>query len=308
MDVLREVYGKRLAELGEVYPDLVVLDADLSKSTRTALFAKRFPQRFFDMGIAEADMVAAATGMALGGLRVVASSFAIFVSGRAWEQVRNSLAHNEAGVTLVATHGGITVGPDGASHQALEDIALMRAVPGMLVAVPGDAVETRLCLEKAIGQRRPGYIRLPRGGAEALPGEVGIDGDSGLPMPRLLAEGADVLLVSTGIMGGACLAAVALLAETGIRAGLLHCPMVKPFPEKTLRGIWEASRPAVISVEEHSVIGGLGDAVALALHGCPAVMQRIGTADVFGESGEADALLEKYGLSAAGIAATVRGF
>ncbi|MBC7106168.1 MAG: transketolase family protein, partial [Firmicutes bacterium] len=289
--------------LGAENPDVVVLDADLSKSTKTEVFARRFPERFFNMGIAEQNMLGTAAGLAAAGKIVFCSSFAIFAAGRAFEQVRNSIAYPALNVKIGASHGGITVGEDGASHQSVEDIALMRAMPNMTVLVPADAVATRVLVRAAADLEGPVYLRLGRmavpvlydGGVRLVPGRA-----------HVWREGRDVTLVATGLMVSVALEAAELLERDGYRAGVLDVHTVKPLDVEALVRAARASG-AVVTLEEHTVIGGLGSAVAEALsEHYPVVVKRIGLPDTFGESGRPQELMEKYGLTARHAAAAAR--
>ncbi|MGQ9532314.1 MAG: transketolase family protein [Desulfotomaculales bacterium] len=299
----REAYGKALAELGAENPDIVVLDADLSKSTKTEIFARRFPERFFNMGIAEQNMLGTAAGLAAAGKIVFCSSFAIFAAGRAFEQVRNSIAYPALNVKIGASHGGITVGEDGASHQSIEDIALMRALPNMTVLVPADAVATRLLVRAAADLEGPVYLRLGRmavpvlydGGASLVPGRA-----------HVWREGRDLTFVATGLMVSVALEAADLLEREGYRAGVMDVHTVKPLDVEALVRAARATG-AVVTLEEHTVIGGLGSAVAETLcEHYPVVMKRIGLPDTFGESGKPQELMEKYGLTARHAVAAAR--
>lgn len=299
----REAYGRALAELGAENPNIVVLDADLSKSTKTDLFAARFPERFFNVGIAEQNLMGTAAGLALAGKIPFASSFAIFATGRAFEQVRNSICHARLNVKIVASHAGITVGEDGASHQAVEDIAIMRALPHMTVIVPADAVQTAQAVRAAASHDGPVYLRL---GRPAVPQIY----DEGYRFTwgraDVLREGGDVAIVACGIMVAKALEAAASLAAEGIEATVINMAMVKPLDVETLV---EAARRtgAVVTAEEHSIVGGLGSAVAEALaENYPVPILRVGLPDVFGESGRPEELLEKYGLTASHLVAAAR--
>ncbi|MDR0434942.1 MAG: transketolase family protein [Gracilibacteraceae bacterium] len=299
----REAYGQELLALGAENPRIVVLDADLSGSTRTNLFARAYPERFFNMGIAEQDMMGFAAGLAAGGLIPFASTFAIFAAGRALEPVRNSIAYPRLNVKIAATHAGLSVGEDGASHQALEDVAWMRAVPNMTVLVPADATETRLATRAAAAAAGPFYLRLGRPAVPAL-----FDSNYRFAVGRMnvLREGRDVAIVANGLMLAPALRAAETLAAEGIAAAVLNGSSVKPLDAETLL-VWAARAGAVVTAEEHSVIGGLGSAVAETLaEGCPVPLARVGVRDSFGESGKPEALLAKYGLTAEAVAAAVR--
>lgn len=299
----REAYGKALAEFGAIYDNLVVVDADLAAATKTGVFKKAFPDRFFDCGIAENNMMCVAVGLALGGMIPFASTFAMFAAGRSYEQVRNSLGYAHTNVKIGATHGGITVGEDGATHQCNEDIALMRTIPGMVVMVPADAVEARLAVEAAIKYDGPCYIRF---GRLAVP--VLFDKDYKFEIGRgvKLADGNDVAIFATGIEVNEALIARELLASEGISASVVNLGTIKPLDEAIV--IAEAQRcGAVVTCEEHTVIGGLGAAVCECLSAtCPTPVMRVGVDDVFGRSGPAKELISLYGLDAKAIVAKAK--
>lgn len=293
----RSAYGEVLVELGEANPNIVVLDADLGKSTMTARFARRFPERYFDVGIAEQDLFATAAGLASCGKVVFASTFAMFAM-RAWEQIRNTVAYGGYDVKIVATHGGVTVGEDGSCHQALEDIALMRAMPGMRVIVPADATETRDAIRCVAAQPGPFYVRLGR-----APAPVVFGGDGSgftLGRARLLRDGSDVAIMACGVMTAAALEAADELSSRGVDARVYNVSTVKPLDGEAVRGA--AGCGAVVAAEEHTVIGGLGSAVAEAV--CqvrPVPVVRVGIRDRFGQSGKAEELLAEYGLTSSDI-------
>jgi len=307
---LRQVYGETLVRLGAQMPEIVVLDADLSKSTKTSLFARAFPARFHDMGISEQDMLSTAAGLATSGLVPFASTFAIFATGRAWEQLRNSVCYPQLNVKLVATHGGVTVGQDGGSHQAIEDLAVTRVIPNLRVVVPADGPETAQVIETVARTDGPFYVRLPRGaGPDVNPPDYRF----ALGQAATLAEGTDVTLAACGLMVDVALRAAALLARQGTSARVLNMSSLKPLDAGTVE---RAAREtgALVTVEEHSVIGGLGSAVCEAVCGShPAPVVRVGLQDVFGQSGTAAELLVHYGLTpeavvaAAGRAMALRG-
>jgi transketolase len=298
----RDVYGKTLIELGRQNREVVVLDADLSGSTRTGLFAKEFPERFFNFGVAEQNMMAAAAGLASCGKVVFASTFAMFASGRAWDQVRNSICYSDLNVKIVATHAGITVGPDGASHQALEDIAIMRAIPNMKVIVPCDGPETREAVLTAFETPGPFYVRLGRAKIATLENK----GPFKLGKGCLLKEGSDVTLVACGIMIHEALKAQEVLAKEKISARVINIHTIKPIDEEILIRAAAETRGLVVC-EEHSVIGGLGSAVAEVLsENRPTRVLRIGTKDRFGQSGDEKDLLKEYGLTACDIVALAK--
>lgn len=299
----RAEYGRTLVRLGELSGDVVVLDGDLSCSTQTAIFAERFPDRFFNMGISEQDLICTAAGMSLAGKIVFASSFAIFITGRCWEQVRNSVALPGCNVNIVATHGGVTVGKDGASHQALEDVAVMRAIPTMTVIVPADAVETRKAVEAAAWYDGPTYIRLTR---ENLPIV-----DSDLRPFRIgrsweVRPGTDVTVFACGLMLHVSLEAAKLLESEGLSARVVNLSTVKPVDEHMVVRCAEETGAAV-TAEEHNIYGGLGDAVAeVLLRRVPIPMERVGVRDSFGRSGNPKDLLEYFDLTPEAVAAASR--
>jgi transketolase len=299
----REAYGKALVALGEENPDVVVLDADLAKSTKTIEFKKRFPHRFFDLGVAEANMIGTAAGLATAGKIPFCSTFAVFATGRCYDQIRQSVAYPGLPVTIAASHAGITVGEDGASHQAVEDMALMRVLPNMTVFVPADAVETAGAVRAAAEAGGPVYIRLGRSGVPVL------HGDDFEFVPGRAVEmrrGLDATIIACGLMVAQALEAVEQLAAEGIEVGVLNVHTLKPLDVQAI--VDAAQRTgAIVTAEEHSIIGGLGSAVAetLAEH-YPVPMLRVGLRDVFGESGRPDELLQKYGLTADAIVDAVQ--
>jgi transketolase len=289
----RVEYGKALLKLGEENQDVVALDADLSGSTQTKHFAKAFPERFFNMGVAEQDLMGTAAGLALGGKIPFASTFAVFATGRAWEQIRQSIAYAKLNVKIVASHGGISVGEDGGSHQAVEDLALMRILPNMVVLVPADGPETRAMVRWAAAYQGPVYIRTGR-----MPFPVIYPENHTFEPGRsdILREGEDVTLAGIGLMVHHCLQAADLLAAAGVSARVLNLSCLKPLDWELVAD--SARRTgALVTAEEHLATGGLGSAVSevLAEH-CPAPLQRIGLRDIFGTSGPADILLKHYGL------------
>lgn len=299
----RQAYGKALVELGEKYPQLVVMDADLSKSTMTAEFGKAYPERFFNMGIAEQNLYASAAGLALSGKTVCASTFAMFASGRAFEIIRNSIGYTKANVKICATHAGITVGEDGASHQTFEDIALMRTIPGMTVINPSDGVSAKKLLEQAVAMYGPCYVRL---GRAAVPTFYGEDADITLGKGNLVKDGKDVTIVATGIMVNEAVMAAETLAAEGIDARIIDIHTIKPLDEEIIIKAAQETK-AIVTAEEHSVIGGLGSAVAeVVVKNAPVKMAMVGQKDTFGESGKPDQLKEKYGMTAADIVAAVK--
>lgn len=293
MIATRDAYGEALAKLGEENSTVVVLDADLSGSTKTSLFAKKFPERFFNMGIAEANMIGTAAGLAAAGKIPFASTFAIFAAGRAWEQVRQSVAYPKANVKIVATHSGVTVGEDGGSHQSVEDIAIMRAVPNMTVIVPADGVETALAIQAAADFHGPVYVRLGRNKVQTI-----FDDSYRFAIGKgvQLREGADLTFIGTGLMTAQALLAAEILRAGGVSARVIHIATVKPLDEEL---ILAAAREtgAIVTAEEHSIVGGLGGAVAeLLSEKCPVKLKRVGIRDRFGLSGKGDELLKYFGL------------
>ncbi|MBQ2941194.1 MAG: transketolase family protein [Clostridia bacterium] len=299
----REAYGEALREFAEKY-DYVVLDADLAEATKTGIFKKAYPDRFFDTGIAEANMISVAAGIASTGKTVFASSFAMFAAGRAYEQIRNSVGYPHLNVKIGATHAGITVGEDGATHQCLEDIALMRSIPGMVVINPADAVEAKAAVEFAIQYKGPVYLRFCRLASEDI-----FDAETfkfELGKAQELKEGTDVTIITTGLMATASLEASELLKAEGISARVINMASIKPIDEEI---IVKASKEtgAIVTVEDHSVIGGLGTAVADVLaEKAPAILRKIGVQDKFGRSGKPAELLKVYGMTAEDIAAAAK--
>ena len=287
----RDAYGEALAELGAVNENIVVLEADLSKSTKTSDFKKVYPERFFNMGIAEQNMIGTAAGFAAAGKTPFASTFAVFAAGRAYDQIRNSIAYPNLNVKIAATHAGLTVGEDGGSHQMLEDIALMRALPNMTVIVPADGIETKQVIKAAAELEGPVYIRL---GRPKVPVLFGDDYKFEIGKGVVLKEGTDVTLIGTGIMVSKAMEAAELLAAEGISAAVVNISTIKPLDAELI--IAQAQKTgAVVTCEEHTICGGLGSAVAEVLvENCPVPMARVGVEDKFGESGLPDELLEKY--------------
>lgn len=299
----RDAYGEALAELGAINNQVVVLDADLSKSTKTNDFKKVYPERFFNLGIAEQNLLGTAAGFAAAGKIPFASSFAVFAVGRAYDQIRNSIAYPNLNVKIAATHAGLTVGEDGGSHQMLEDIALMRAVPNMTVIVPADGVETKQVVMAAAEHQGPVYIRL---GRPKVPVLLGDDYKFEIGKGVVLKEGTDVTLIGTGIMVSKAMEAAELLATDGISAAVVNISTIKPLDNALITEMAQKTG-AVVTAEEHNIYGGLGSAVAEVLvETCPVPMARVGVEDKFGESGLPDELLEKYGLTAANIAAKAK--
>lgn len=297
----RDAYGETLKELGAIYPDLVVLDADLSASTKTQDFAKVYPDRFFDCGIAEGNMMSVAAGLAAAGKIPFASTFAIFGAGRAYEQIRNSICYPKLNVKIALTHAGLTVGEDGATHQMLEDIALMRVLPNMTVIVPADAEETKAAVKWAASYQGPVYIRMGRVKCD----DVTTENTPFIPgKATVLRKGYDITIIACGIMVGKALQAADILKGAGITARVINMSSIKPIDEDVI--IKAASDTgAIVTAEEHQVQGGLGSAVAeVVVKHCSVPMAMIGVEDRFGESGKADDLLKAYGLTAAHIAET----
>jgi transketolase len=300
----REALGETLIELAAEGIDVVAVDADLSGSTTTAKFAAAYPERFFNVGIAEQNMIGTAAGLAVAGKIAFTGSFAVFATGRAYDQVRNTVCYSDLDVKLAPTHSGITVGPDGGSHQMLEDIALMRVLPGMRVLVPADYVAAKAALRVAATTPGPFYVRLGRVAAPAIYGD---DYRFELGEARVVREGAHVTLAACGVMVEAALAAADALELEGIHAEVLDVSTIKPFPAEAVAASARKTG-AVVTCEEHSIIGGLGSAVAEALGElAPVPLARVGVRDVFGTSGEPAELMEHFGLSAAHIADAARG-
>ncbi len=303
MIATRDAYGEALAELGAQNKDIVVLDADLSGSTKTAVFAKKFPERFFNMGIAEANMIGTAAGLAAAGKIPFVSTFAIFAAGRAWEQIRQSVAYPKANVKIVPTHGGITVGEDGGTHQSVEDIAIMRAIPNMTVIVPADAVETRKAIRAIAEYKGPVYVRL---GRNKVPPVFPEDHFFEIGRGCQVAPGTDLTFVTTGLMTGQALKALELLNKEGISARVVHIGTIKPLDREIILKAAEETR-AIVTAEEHSIIGGLGSAVAeLLSEELPTPLKRVGVHDRFGTSGKAEELLKYFLLTPEDLADAAR--
>ena len=293
----RGAYGEELVKLAEEYPELVVLDADLSSATMTKAFSKAYPERFFNMGIAEADMMGFAAGLAACGKKPFANSFAMFSAGRAWEQVRNSIAYPHLNVKCVGSHGGLSVGEDGATHQCVEDLALMSAIPGMVVVNPCDGPEMRRAVKALLDYDGPAYLRLGRMAVESVTDETpGYEFTLG--KAAMLRDGAEVTLAATGLMVQRALAAAEMLAAKGVSARVLDFHTIKPLDtEAVLAAARETG--CIVTSEEHSVIGGLGSTVAsVCAENCPVPVVRHGVMDEFGRSGKALEVLEAYGLTA----------
>ena len=299
----RDAYGKALVELGNKYNDFLVLDADLAAATKTGVFKKEFPERFYDCGIAEQNMISVAAGIAATGKKVFASSFAMFAAGRAFEQVRNSVAYPVLNVKICATHAGISVGEDGATHQCCEDLALMRSIPNMTVLNPADATEAKLALFAAYELDGPVYIRF---GRLAVPVIFGDDYKFEIGKGVTLKDGNDVTIIASGLLVNEALEAYETLKEQGINARIINMPTIKPIDEEI---IVKAAKEtgAIVTAEEHSVIGGLGEAVAsVVTEKCPVPVLKVGVNDTFGKSGPAVELLEKFGLSDGNIVEKVK--
>ena len=300
----RESYGAALAELGEKY-DFLVLDADLAAATKTGVFKKKYPERFFDCGIAEGNMISVAAGIATTGKVVFASSFAMFAAGRAYEQVRNSIGYPHLNVKIGATHAGITVGEDGATHQCNEDIALMRTIPGMTIVNPSDANEAYAAVEAAINFYGPMYLRFGRFAVPNLTAEMP-DYKFEIGKGVTMKEGSDVTIVATGYMVHVALEAAEILAAEGINAEVLNIHTIKPLDTELIAKSAKKTG-AVVTAEEHNVVGGLGGAVCEALcELCPVPTLRVGVEDKYGRSGKVPALLEMYGLTKENIAAKAK--
>ena len=294
----RQAYGEVLVELGHEMENLVVMDADLSKSTMTAEFGKVFPERFINMGIAEQNLYGAATGMAISGKVVCASTFAMFATGRAFEIVRNSIGYTRANVKICATHAGITVGEDGASHQTFEDMALMRTIPGMTVVNPCDCVSAKKLIRQAVAMDGPVYVRL---GRAPVPNFYQEDDDIQLGKGKCIREGKDLTVIATGIMVSEAMMAAEKLQEEGVDVRVVDINTIKPIDRDIIiKAAKETGR--IVTAEEHSVIGGLGSTVAeVVVRECPVAMEMVGQLDTFGESGKPDQLKEKYGMDAEAV-------
>lgn len=300
----RESFGEAVTELAAEYPDVVVLDADLAAATKTGIFKKKYPERFFDCGIAECNMIGVAAGLAACGKIPFAASFAMFSAGRAFEQVRNSVGYPKLNVKVVGSHAGISVGEDCATHQCCEDIALMRTIPGMVILNPSDHYEMKAAVRAAIEHKGPCYIRLGRLAVESI--NNGDDYRFELGKGITLCEGTDVTIVATGLMVAEAVKAAKALEAEGIRAEVINIHTIKPLDEELI--LASAKKTGrVVTVEEHNIIGGLGEAVSAVLsEKCPTPVTRIGVNDVFGHSGPAVDLLKEFGLSAEHIAEVVR--
>ncbi len=302
----RESYGNALKELAEEFPNLVVLDADLAAATKTGIFKKAYPDRHIDCGIAECNMMGVAAGLSLTGKIPFCSSFAMFAAGRAFEQVRNSIGYPHLNVKIGATHAGITVGEDGASHQCNEDIALMRTIPGMVVMCPADDIEAKAAVRAALEHEGPVYIRFGRAAVPVINDRPDYKFEIG--KGTVVREGKDVTIVATGICVDSALGAAEKLAADGISAEVINICTIKPLDVDIIVGSAKKTGK-VVTVEEHSVIGGLGSAVCDALsENLPTPVKKIGMQDVFGESGSASELVRKYGIDADGVYASVKAF
>ena len=302
----RESYGNALKEYAEEYPNLVVLDADLAAATKTAIFKKAYPDRHIDCGIAECDMMGIAAGLATTGKIPFVSSFAMFAAGRAFEQVRNSIAYPHLNVKIGATHAGISVGEDGATHQCCEDLALMRTIPGMIVMNPSDDVEAKAAVKAALDHDGPVYIRFGRLAVPVINDRPDYKFELGKGV--VLREGKDLTIIATGLPVSNCLEAAEKLAADGIDAKVINIHTIKPLDEDLVVAAAKETGK-VVTVEEHSIIGGLGGAVCECLaEKAPVPVKRIGIHDVFGESGPAVELLHKYGLDAEGIYTQIKDF
>ncbi len=301
----RNAYGEALVELAEKYPELVVLDADLANATMTKFFAAAYPDRFFDCGIAEANMTGIAAGMAAAGLKPFTDTFAVFAAGRAFEQVRNSIAYPHLNVKVVGSHGGVSVGEDGATHQSIEDLALMRSLPGMVVCCPCDGYEMRKAVEALLEYEGPAYLRLGRPAVDIVTDEI--EGyEFKLGKGAVLRDGSDVTVIATGLLVQPTLKAAEQLAAEGVSVRVIDMHTIKPLDEEL---VLKAARETgcIVTAEEHSVIGGLGGAVAEYLSGtCPVPVVRLGVPDEFGRSGTYSAVLDYFKLNAEGVTEKVR--
>ena len=300
----RQAYGEALVELGQINKDVVVLDADLTKSTKTNLFQEKFPERHFNVGIAEADLIGTAAGLATCGKVAFASTFAMFAAGRGFEQIRNTVAYPKLNVKIAPTHAGISVGEDGGSHQSVEDIALMRSIPGMVVLSPADAVETKKMVFAAAEYNGPVYIRMGRLDVDTIFDEATYDFQIGIA--NTLRDGKDVTIAATGLMTAEALKTADILAQEGISVRVINVGTIKPLDGETILKAAQETK-FIITAEEHSVIGGLGSAVSEFLSEVhPTKVKKLGIYDKFGQSGKANELLEKYELTAAKLVAMVK--
>ena len=299
----RDAYGKTLLKLGEINDDVVVLDADLSKSTKTNDFSKAFPNRFFNMGIAEQNLIGAACGLATAGKIPFASTFAMFATGRAFEVIRNSVCYPKLNVKICATHAGITVGEDGASHESIEDIAIMRAIPNMTVVVPADGIETEKVILEAAKYNGPMYVRL---GRSAVPTLFNEDYKFEIGKGSVLRDGNDATIIACGMMVNEAIIAHEALKSEGINVRVINMSTIKPIDRELIINAAKETK-AIVTAEEHSIVGGLGSAVSeVVSEECPVVVKKVGVKDVFGESGTPAELLEKHGLTAKHIVESVK--
>ncbi|MBR2782561.1 MAG: transketolase family protein [Oscillospiraceae bacterium] len=295
MTALRDSFGQALLALGAEHPDVVVLNADLASATKTSLFAKQFPERHFNCGIAEENMASIAAGLAAGGLSPFISGFAMFTAGRSFEQIRNNIGYPHLNVKICATHGGLSVGEDGASHQCCEDFALMRTIPGMTVVCPCDDAEARAAVRAAYELNGPVYLRFSRSSAPDMHSNP--DFPFAIGKAEMLRNGYDVALIANGLMVSRAMEAAGMLAKQGISAAVWNFATIKPLDEDALKEISTTVR-CIVTCEEHSIIGGLGEAVAAWIgENHPMPLSRIGVADVFGSSGKAEEVLSAYGLT-----------
>ncbi|RDY23556.1 transketolase family protein [Romboutsia maritimum] len=299
----REAYGKALVKLGQVNDNVVVLDADLSKSTKTNDFSKTFPERFFNMGIAEQNLIGSACGLATAGKIPFASTFAMFATGRAFEVIRNSVCYPKLNVKVCATHAGLTVGEDGASHESIEDVAIMRAIPNMTVLVPADDIETEQMIFEAAKYNGPMYVRL---GRSAVPTILDENYKFEIGKGVVVREGNDATIIACGIMVNEAVLAHETLKEEGINVRVINMSTIKPIDRELIINAAKETK-VIVTAEEHSIIGGLGSAVTeVVTEECPVVVKRVGVRDSFGESGKPAELLKKYGLTSSDIIASVK--
>ena len=299
----RDAYGKTLLKLGEINDDVVVLDADLSKSTKTNDFSKAFPNRFFNMGIAEQNLIGAACGLATAGKIPFASTFAMFATGRAFEVIRNSVCYPKLNVKICATHAGITVGEDGASHESIEDIAIMRAIPNMTVVVPADGIETEKVILEAAKYNGPMYVRL---GRSAVPTLFNEDYKFETGKGSVVRDGNDATIIACGMTVNEAIIAHEALKSEGINVRVINMSTIKPIDRELIINAAKETK-AIVTAEEHSIVGGLGSAVSeVVSEECPVVVKKVGVKDVFGESGTPAELLEKHGLTAKHIVESVK--
>jgi transketolase len=298
----RDIYGKTLVELGKQNPDIVVLDADLSGSTRTAFFAKEFPKRFFNFGVAEQNMLATAAGLASCGKTVFISTFAMFATGRAWDQARNTVCYNNFNIKIVVSHAGISVGPDGSSHQALEDIALMRVIPNMNIIVPCDGPQTREAIMQSVKKPGPFYIRLGRVKVPTIDGK----GDLEFSKAQLLREGEDITIAACGVMVQVALEAAESLAEKKINVRVLNIPIIKPLDTEAIIKAAKETK-AIVVCEEHTIVGGLASAIdEVVAENYPTRVMRVGIRNRFGQSGDPKDLMKEYNLTSLDIEKAVK--